>query len=156
MITINNDELNKQILKILEFDGDDRIFRLQVIELLSEIVSMMHWHRGLFYYLKFQGKFKLDAKEATNYDRLLNNMSDYEVLAWEQLPSRPMAALLINYRRGIEVPTMEDVTKHIPKDPHGRVPYDLSPEEFSIIERTLETQLKNIRGRREAGMKNND
>lgn len=154
-MTTINDELNEQILKILEFDGDEKVFRLQVIELLSQLVSMMHWHRGLFYYLKFQGKFDLNEKEAKNYDRLLDNMSDYEKLAWEQLPSRPMTALLIGYRRGV-VPSMEDVAKHIPKDPHGRIPYNLSPEDFDIIEKTFETQLKNIRGRRKAGMEIND
>lgn len=151
-----NNELNKQILEILEFDGDDYTFRLQIIEVLSELVSMMHWHRGLFYYLKFQSKFDLNAAEVANYNRLLDNMSDYEKLAWEQLPSRPMTALLTNYRKGAGVLTMEDVDKHIPKDSYGRVPYDLSPEDFDILERTLTAQLEDIRGRRKAGMKAND
>lgn len=152
-MTITNDELNKQILSILKFDGDEQTFRLQVIELLSELLSIMHWQRGLFYYLKFQGKFNLSEVETTNYNRLLDNMSDYEQLMWDQLPSRILTNLLINYRRGLGIPSLDELSKLDQRDPHGRVPYDLSAEEFDIIEKTLAVQLDTVKGRRKAGEK---
>lgn len=129
-----NEEM-KDILQVLGFDDDDE-FKLHVVEAITELTLMIHWLRGLFSFLKFHKIIGLSGERENNYNRLLDNISDYEKHIWEHMPGRAMMVQLMQYRRGKEL--HKDYTKLLNIDAHGRFPEnELSREEFLVLDKIV-------------------
>ena len=129
-----NEEMSN-ILQTLGFDNDDE-FKLHVAESITELALMIHWLRGMFHFLKFHKIIKLSGERENNYNRLLDNISDYEKLVWEHMPGRAMMNQLMQYRRGKEL--HKDYAELLKIDAHGRFPEnELSREEFLALDKIV-------------------
>ncbi|MCW3990626.1 MAG: hypothetical protein NWE88_11200, partial [Candidatus Bathyarchaeota archaeon] len=106
-----------EVLKI----KDEKKFRIHVIEVLSDLVLMIHWLRGMLTWLEWTKTVTFSNPEhRKNYLRLANDVDDHSEYVWEVVAPRAMMAQLRLWRRhGYLEP---DFKKLLAQDRQGRFP----------------------------------
>lgn len=118
-------------------------FHLAILEVLGSLVLMNHWQRGIIDQLVQQGRVELPEDEKANWDRVINNLQNYEQFIWEVAPSRLMTSALRQYRKTGEI-DKEKIDLMLKADTHGRIPYGLSTEDLDDLE-DIVRKLKDVR-----------
>lgn len=121
------------IKELLE-EKDD--FHLGILEALGCLVLMNHWMRGIIDQLIQQGRVDLPQTEKDNWNRVINNLQNYEQIVWEIAPSRLMTIALRNYRKTGKI-DKDKIDLMLKADTHGRIPYGMKPEDLDDIEDIL-------------------
>ena len=96
-------------------------FRLNVLEILGNMILMLHWQRGIIDMLIQQRTVKLNKVQKSNWDRIIKNLETYESFCWEIAPPRAILLILREYRLTNKLPDNFQYLNS--SDSHGRVPY---------------------------------
>lgn len=107
-------------------------FELGALEALGMLVLMSHWMRGIIDAAVQDGSIKLSDQKLSNWNRVIGDLELYEEFLWEMLPSRAMLPVLRQFRLTGELE--QSFEKLSLKDSHGRVPYELTKEQYDDIE----------------------
>lgn len=127
----------KQLLK------EKKNFELSLLEAIGCLVLMNHWQRGIIDVLIQRERVQLPKEEKENWDRVINNLQNYEEQVWEIAPSRLTVIALREYRKTGKI-DKENLDLMLKKDTHGRIPYTLNKEDLDDIEDILR-KLKDVR-----------
>lgn len=111
-------------------------FHLGILEALGCLVLMNHWMRGIIDRLVQQGRIELPQTEKDNWNRVINNLQNYEQFVWEIVPSRLMTSALRQYRK-TGVIDKDKLDLMLKADTHGRIPYGMRSEDLDDIEDIL-------------------
>lgn len=119
------------ILDIFNIKSEDD-FKLKVLESLGNLVLMLHWQRGIIDALIRENVINLNPEQKSNWERVIKDCELYEEFTWEIAPSR--AALLQLRQFRIKNNLEEGFELLFEKDPHGRIPYNLTSAQLDDIE----------------------
>jgi hypothetical protein len=123
-------------MTIKELIEKEDTFHLAIFEALGCLVLMNHWQRGIIDLLIQRERIQIPKDERENWDRVINNLQNYEEQVWEIVPSRLMTTALREYRK-TGVIDKEHLDLMLKKDTHGRIPYKLSHQDLDDLEDIL-------------------
>jgi len=110
-------DLLLEVLKI----KDEKKFRIHVIEVLSDLVLMIHWLRGMLTWLEFTKAITFSNPEhLANYKRLEKQVDEHSEYIWEIVAPRGMMHQLRLWRRHGHLEP--DFRKLLAQDSQGRFP----------------------------------
>jgi hypothetical protein len=107
------------VLEGLGLDCSDEEFKLQTAEVLGELCLMIHWLRGIVYWMVFTGAVQFTPAQMANFQTLYDSIDKHEEFVWEIAPPRGMLVQLRALRRKGYLD--EEWEKLLDADDHGRV-----------------------------------
>lgn len=108
------------ILEAMGWNLDDDEFKLRMAEMIGSLCLMVHWLRGIVYWMVFTGAVKFDPAQQKNFDVLYKSIDRHEAFVWEVAPPRGILMQLRVLRRQgyLDDEWMQLLTG----DTHGRIP----------------------------------
>lgn len=108
------------ILETMGWDFDDETFRLRMAEMVGSLCLMVHWLRGIVYWMVFTGAVKFSPAQMGNFDVLYKSIDRHEAFVWEVAPPRGILMQLRVLRR---LGYLDDEWEILlVGDAHGRIP----------------------------------
>jgi len=108
------------LLEALGWDFDDDEFKLHMAEMVGSLCLMVHWLRGIVYWMVFTGAVKFNPAQMENFNVLYKSIDRHEAFVWEVAPPRGVLMQLRVLRRQGYLD--EEWKKLLLGDAHGRIP----------------------------------